>query len=55
VLAVAVLLCAAIWLLLHLAGVTVSGSLRLERGRRPSMGRLCATVMLGRRESHLHG
>jgi hypothetical protein len=54
-LAVAVLLCATIWLLLHLTGVTVRGSFRLERGRRPSMGRLCATVTLGRRESHLHG
>ena len=54
VLAVAVLLCATIWLLLHLVGVTVRGSFRLERGRRPSMGRLCATVTLGRRESHLH-
>ena len=55
VLAVAVLLCATIWLLLHLAGVTVRGSFRLKRGRRPSMGRLRATVTLGRREPRLHG
>ena len=55
VLAVAVLLCAAIWLLLHLAGVMVHGSFRLERGRRPCMGLLRATVTLGRREPHLHG
>ena len=55
VLAVAVLLCATIWLLLHLTGVTVRGSFRLERGHRLSMGRLCATVTLGCRESHLHG
>jgi hypothetical protein len=55
VLAIAVLLCATIWLLLHLAGVTVRGSFRLERGRRSSMGRLRATVTLGRREPHLHG
>jgi len=55
VLAVAVLLCATIWLLLHLAGVTVRGSFRLEGGHRPSVGRLRATVTLGRREPHLHG
>jgi hypothetical protein len=55
VLAVAVLLCATIWLLLHLAGVTVCGSFRLERGRRSSMGRLRATVTRGRREPRLHG
>jgi hypothetical protein len=55
VLAVAVLLCATIWLLLHLAGVTVRGSFRLDRGRRPSMGRLRATVTLGRREPRLPG
>jgi hypothetical protein len=54
VLAVAVLLCATIWLLLHLAGVTVRGSFRLERGRRSSMGRLRASVTFGRREPHLH-
>src|SRR5947209_392968 len=36
VLAVAVLLCTTIWLLLHLAGVTVHGSFRLERGCRSS-------------------
>ena len=48
VLAVAVLLCATIWLLLHLAGVTVRGSFRLERGRRPSKGRLRAIVTRGR-------
>jgi hypothetical protein len=55
VLAVAVLLCATIWLLLRLAGVTVRGSFRLERDDRPSMGRLRATVTLGRREPHLRG
>jgi hypothetical protein len=33
VLAVAVLLCATIWLLLHLAGVTVRGSFRAARFR----------------------
>jgi hypothetical protein len=55
VLAIAVLLCATMWLLLHLAGVTVRGSLRLERGRRSSLGCLRATVTLGRREPHLHG
>ena len=37
-LAVAVLLCATLWLLLHMAGVMVRGSLRLERGPRPAMG-----------------
>ena len=55
VLAIAALLCATIWLLLQLAGVTVRGSFRLERGRRLSMGRLRATVTLGRREPHPHG
>ena len=55
VLAVAVLLCATIWLLLHMAGVMVRGSLRLERGPRPAMGRLHAKVTLLRRQSHLHG
>jgi hypothetical protein len=55
VLAVAVLLCATIWLLLHLTGVTVHGSFRLERGCRSSMGCLRVTVTLGRREPHLHG
>jgi hypothetical protein len=54
-LAVAVLLCATIWLLLHMAGVTVRGSFRLVRGRRPSMGRLRASVTRGRRAPHLHG
>ena len=53
VLAIAVLLSATIWLLLHLAGVTVRGSFRLKRGRRLPMGRLRATVTLGRREPHL--
>jgi hypothetical protein len=55
VLAVAVLLCATIWLLLHLAGVAVRGSFWLECGRRPSMGRLRTTVTLGRHEPHVHG
>jgi hypothetical protein len=49
-LAIAVLLSAIIWLLLHLAGVTVRGSFRLERGDRSSLGCLRATVTLGRRE-----
>jgi hypothetical protein len=55
VLAVAVLLCATLWLLLHMAGVRVCGSFRFERGRRPFLGRLRATVTLLRREPHLHG
>jgi hypothetical protein len=55
VLAIAALLCATIWLLLHMAGVTGRGSIRLERGRRPAMGRLRARVTLGRREPHLRG
>jgi len=55
VLAVAVLLCATIWLLLHMTGVMVCGSFRFERGRRPFLGRLRATVTLLRREPHLHG
>jgi hypothetical protein len=53
VLAVAVLLCATIWLLLHMTGVTVRGSFGLVRGHRPSMGRLRASVTLGRRAPHL--
>ena len=55
VLAVAVLLCAALWLVLHIACVRVYGSLRLERGPRPALGRLHATVTLLRCDPSLPG
>ena len=54
-LAVAVLLLATMWLLWHTTGVMVRGVLRLERGPRPAMGQLRATVALLRREPPLHG
>jgi hypothetical protein len=54
-LAVAVLLLATTWLLWHMMGVIVRGSLRLERGREPALGRLCVTVTLVRRDPPLHG
>lgn len=55
VLAVAVLVCAALWLLLHMAGIMLRGSVWLERGPRPAVGRLHATVTLLRGEPHAHG
>jgi hypothetical protein len=49
-LALAVLLLATTWLLWHMTGVMVRGVLRLERGPRPAMGQLRATVTLSRRD-----
>ena len=54
-LALTVLLLAATWLLCHMTGVMVRGSLRLERGHEPALGRLCATVTLVRRDPPVHG
>ena len=54
-LAVAVLLLATTWLLWHMTRIMVHGSLRLERGPRPAMGRLRATVTLLRRDPSLNG